>query len=60
MKLEKYTKTLHENVTKTYKKIDNNVVTNIEKKSKIIANKLGLDDRIEITAKKEPFIRIRS
>ena len=35
MKPEKYTTALNENVTKTYKKIDNNVVTNIEKKSKI-------------------------
>jgi hypothetical protein len=59
MKPDNYKKVLHENVTKTYKKIDENIAVNIEKRSKIITEKLGLDDRIETTAKKEPFITIK-
>jgi hypothetical protein len=59
MNPDNYKKVLHENVTKTYKKIDENIAVNIEKRSKIITEKLGLDDRIETTAKKEPFITIK-
>ena len=60
MKKEDYTKALHERVTKTYKKIDNNIAVNIEMKSKVIAEKLGLDDGInKQTARKQPFITIK-
>ena len=59
MNPDNYKKVLHENMTKTYKKIDENIAVNIEKRSKIITEKLGLDDRIETTAKKEPFITIK-
>ena len=59
MKPEKYNKLLHNNVTTTYRKIDNEVVTGIERKSKSIAENLELDDRIETTAKKEPFITLK-
>ena len=43
----------------TYRKIDDKVVMGLEKKSKSIAENLGLDDRIEKTAKKEPFITLK-
>ena len=52
MKPDAYDNMLHDNVTKTYRKIDSEAVTNIEKKSKAIAENLNLDDRIETTAKK--------
>ena len=57
MKLENYEELLHNNITKTYK-IDDSLATSIVKKSKNIAENLGLDDRIETTAKKEPFITL--
>ena len=59
MKPDNYDKLLHNNVTKTNKKIDNNIEASIERKSKSIAEELELDDRIEITAKKEPFITLK-
>ncbi len=51
MNPDDYKKLLRENVT--------NIAVNIEKRSKIITEKLGLDDRIETRAKKEPFITIK-
>ena len=59
MKPENYEELLHNNITKTYKKIDDSLATSIEKKSKNIAENLGLDDRIETTGKKEPFITLK-
>ena len=59
MKPDRYQKLLHDNVTATYKKIDDEMVNNIEKKSESIAEELRLDDRIEKTARKEPFITLR-
>ena len=41
-----------------YRKIDDEVVTNVGKKSKSIAEKLRLDDRIETKTTKEPFIKL--
>ena len=59
MKPENYEELLYNNITKTYKKIDDRLTTSIEKKSKNIAENLGLDDRIETTAKKEPIITLK-
>ena len=59
MKPDAYDNMLHDNVTKTYRKIDSEAVTNIEKKSKAIAENFNLDDRIETTAKNEPFITLK-
>ena len=59
MKPDRYQKLLHDNVTATIKKTDDEVVNNIEKKSESIAEDLRLDDRIEKTARTEPFITLK-
>ena len=59
MKPENYEELLHNNITKTHKKIDDSLATRLEKKSKNITENLELDDRIETIAKKEPFITLK-
>ena len=59
MNISTYTDLLHKNITKTYKKVTPNTTSPIENKAKCIAQKLELDDRINITAKREAFITLK-
>ncbi|CAB4041579.1 Hypothetical predicted protein, partial [Paramuricea clavata] len=54
-----YNQLLQRNITKTYKKISTQTVSSIENRSKSIANKLNLTDRINTTAEREPFITLK-
>ena len=50
---------IHKNVTKAYKKADQNVpdvITSVDKK---VAERLGLHDRIEASANKDSFIAMK-
>ena len=54
-----YTTLVNKNVTKSYKKADNNVPKVISFDVKKIAESLGLDDRIETSACKDSFITMK-
>ena len=45
----KYNQLLNDNITKTYKKADNQL-SKIDAEAKAITKKLGIDDRVEVTA----------
>ena len=47
MDKDQYTKVLHENITKAYRKTNKNYVNKINKEASKIANSLSIDDRIE-------------
>ena len=53
-----YNDRLQENITKTYKKVTHGTTNSIELEAKAIAKKLHLDDRINITAKREAFVTL--
>ena len=55
----KYNQLLHDNITKTYKKAEYNLLNKIDGKSKTITEKLRIDDRVETTATKEAFITLK-
>ena len=59
MNLSSYDKLIKENVTKTYKKSNDELVREIDAQSARIAERLKLDDRIEKLAKKEAFITLK-
>ena len=50
---------LHDNITKTYKKAEYNLLNKIDVKAKTITEKLRIDDRVETTATKEAFITLK-
>lgn len=54
-----YNDLLQKNITKTYKKATQGTTNSIELEAKAIAKKLHLDDRINITAKREAFITLK-
>ena len=54
-----YEDLLQKNITKHYKKITPDTTSAIEMKNKQIAEKLQLDDRIRVTAKREAFITLK-
>ena len=54
-----YKKLLRDNVTKDYKKINGAVESEINKISKNIAQKLHLDDKMELFQKKQSFITLK-
>ena len=54
-----YNDLLQKNITKTYKKVTQGTTNSIELEAKAIAKKLRLDDRINITAKREAFISLK-
>ena len=58
-KPETYKKLISDNITKSYKKIDVNIVDNINLEAKKIAEKLKLDDRIEKIPETEAFITLK-
>ena len=55
----KYNQLLNDNITKTYKKADNNQLSKIDAEAKAITNKLGIDDRVEVTARREAFVTLK-
>ena len=55
----KYNQLLNDNITKAYKKADDNHMKNIDKEAKVIAKKFKIDDRVEVTAQKEAFITLK-
>ena len=54
-----YNDLLQKNITKAYKKVTPNTTNPIESEAKNIAQKLDLDDRINLTAKREAFITLK-
>ena len=54
-----YGKLIKENVTKTYKKSNDELVRELDGQSARIAERLKLDDRIEKLAMKEAFITLK-
>ena len=54
-----YNDLLQKNITKAYKKVTPNTTNPIEVEAKSIAQKLDLDDRINLTAKREAFITLK-
>ncbi|XP_067951745.1 uncharacterized protein [Watersipora subatra] len=56
---ENYNKALQNNITKNYKKTDNDTINKITANDQQIAQQLELDDRIEQTARRDAFITIK-
>ena len=54
-----YIALVNKNVTKSYKKADNSVPNTITSKDKQIAESLGLDDQIEVSANRDSFITMK-
>jgi len=54
-----YVTLVHKNVTKAYKKTNQNVPNVITSVDKKVAEKLGLDDRIEVSANRDSFITMK-
>ena len=54
-----YNDLLQKNITKTYKKVTHGTTNSIELEAKVIAKKMHLDDRINITEKREAFITLK-
>ena len=59
LKPDEYKILLDKNVTKSYKKRNERTKQDVTKKDKEIATNLKLDDRIELTASKDPFITLK-
>ena len=60
-KLERpvYNELLERNITKSYKKSQQTTIQTIQAIDKAITSKLGIDNRVDITAKKEAFITLK-
>ena len=56
---EKYVKLLTDNISKDYKKTDNRLSTDIDRKTKAHALDLEIADRMEVLAKRKSFITIK-
>ena len=56
---QKYNELLEQNNTKSYKKANNDTAQKIQQEDKKITVKLGIDDRVDITAKKEAFLTLK-
>ena len=54
-----YNDLLKQNITKSYKKAQPNTTQAIHSENKNIATKLGIDDRVDITANKDAFITLK-
>ena len=59
MSREDYENLKHENITKTFKKINESRIKAINKSPKKISNRLDLDDRIEKLQENESYITIK-
>ena len=56
---QKYNELLEQSITKSYKKAHNDTAQKIQQEDKKITVKLGIDDRVDIMAKKEAFITLK-
>ena len=54
-----YKDLLQKNITKDYKKADENIIEKINKEDKDIAKKLEIDDRVYKTSKRETFLTLK-
>ena len=54
-----YNNLLEQNITKSYKKAQHTATQTIHSVDKSIATKLGIDDRVDITANKDAFITLK-
>ena len=54
-----YNNLLEQNITKSYKKAQHTATHTIHSVDKSIATKLGIDDRVDITAHKDAFITLK-
>ena len=54
-----YNNLLEQNITKSYKKVQHTATHTIHSVDKGIATKLGIDDRVDITANKDAFIALK-
>ena len=54
-----YNELLHKKITKTYKKANTKTISSIESTTKTIDEKLTLDNRMNITSKKNAFITLK-
>ncbi len=52
-------KLLKQNVTANYRKVDQETADKINKTSKKLTSELQIDDRVEVTAKKECYITLK-
>ena len=59
METQKYSSLMNSNITKTYKKLNRAEVNSINIEAKNIAEKILIDDRVEIIAEKEAFISLK-
>ena len=56
---DEYGKLLRENITKAYRKADDNAMNLINNELIVIANNMNLRNRIEVVAEKEAFITLK-
>ena len=54
-----YTDFLNNNITKDYKKADEEVIEDITKTDKAVATKLDIEDRVYYTTKRETFLTLK-
>ena len=59
IKPETYEKMLHNNITKDYRKSNNNIVKEINKEAKSISEKFKISDRVNVMPEKNAFITIK-
>ena len=52
----KYNQLLHDNITKTYKKAENNKLKKIDEKAKTITEKLRINNRVETMLQEKPSL----
>ncbi|PFX25800.1 hypothetical protein AWC38_SpisGene9547 [Stylophora pistillata] len=55
----KYNQLLNDNITKTYKKADSKQLRKIDVAAKAITKKLGINDRVEVTAQRKAFVTLK-
>ena len=56
---DSYKRHLHNNITKDYKKADEDIINNIRKGDKEVAERLEVDDRLYCTSKRDCFITLK-
>ena len=60
MQEDDYNKYIRDNVTKAYKRSTANIVKNINYKSKLLTEKLAIDDGIEKMEETEAYITVKA
>ena len=59
MDKQRYKDFLNNNITKDYKKVDEEVINEITRNDKDVATKLEIDDRVYCTSKRDTFITLK-